>query len=393
MKDRVASINNVIGWGISRESLHSKLSDGTYKLLTLDVDFGAECSLRCPHCFKKKFNQTESIGSALTFEETKDIILQAKELGLESIKILGAGEPLENEDFLDFIKFNSSLDIHTCIFTKGHVLGSDDLAKKYNQKYGISNARDLGKELYSLKTSILLGFNSFKEETQLDFCGMHKSQKFDFFAYRNKALDLLIDLGFNRFSMNEATRLALICAPYKLNNLDEVFDIYKYGRERNIYVAICPSTVSGMGHYELEQIKNHKGEFYQKSIATYTRIYVWAIENQYISKEDFINDGVSLYAGAHVCNQVAAGLYIILDGKVMVCPGLDGPESVVYDDVRKKSLKEIWMSSPNYERAGMTEKFNFQCVAREKELFNDENFYSIVYNNVLNALECGSCNR
>lgn len=380
-------INNVIGWGIPKEQLHSKLPDGTYQLQTLDIDFGTKCSLHCPHCFKSKFNQGETHGNALTFEDTKNIIFQAKELGLKSIKILGAGEPFENKDFLDFLRFNTSLGIHTCVFTKGHVLGNDDLAKKYNKKYSITTARELAEELYRLKTSILLGYNSFEEDTQLAFCGVPKSNKFDYFTYRNNTLNLLTDVGFNKSHPNKATRLALICAPYKLSNIDEVFDIYKFGRKQNIYVAICPSTVSGMGHYEQEQIRKRSGEFYERSIDLYKKIYVWAIRNQYIAKEDFVRDGVSLYPGAHVCNQVAAGLYIIWDGKVMVCPGLDGAEAIVHDDVRNKPLKDIWLHSINYKRAANIDKFNFQCIAREKELFNSENFYSIVYYKVLKMIE------
>ncbi len=378
-------INNIKGWGISRNKLHSQSPDGTYKLLTLDIDFGTKCSLRCPHCFKSKFNEQEEKGNALNFEEIKKMIHEAKELGLESIKILGAGEPFENEGLLDLIRFNSSLDIYTCIFTKGHVLGSDELTKKYNLKYGIDNSKDFINELFNLKTSILLGFNSFIEDRQLEFCGI-KNDNFDYFKYRNKALNLLTSAGFNKYIDNEPTRLALICAPYKLSNIDEVLNIYKFGKEQNIYVAICPSTMSGMGRKEQEKIKQQKGEFYSKSIKLYTDIYVWAIQNGYVLKEDFILDGVSLYPGAHVCNQVAAGLYIIWDGKVMVCPGLDGHEAVVHNDIRKESLKDIWINSPNYERAKMIDKFNFHCVAREKELFNEDNFYKIVYEEVLNAL-------
>lgn len=387
MKDkRRRSVNNVVGWGLPREKLHSRLPDGTYKLLTLDVDFGTKCSLHCPHCFKANFNQSETEGQPLSFDELKEIIRQAKMLGLESVKILGAGEPFESDVFLEFIRFNSDLDIHTCIFTKGHVLGSDALTEKYNSKYGIVRSADLARELFGLKTSLLLGFNSFHESRQLAFCGIEKSSGFDYFLYRKNALDLLIETGFNVCRMGEETRLALICSPYKLSNIDEVFDIYKWGKMRNIYVAICPSTVSGMGHHEQEQIRKRQGEFYDKSIELYVRIYQWAMENGYIAREDFIRDGVSLYPGAHVCNQVAAGFYVIWDGKVMVCPGLDGKDAIVCNDVREKPLKEIWLSSPNYQRAAMVDKFNFQCVAREKELFNDENFYSIVYEKVLQSI-------
>ena len=46
--------NNVKYWGnISREDLHSTLPDGTAKLITLDIDIGDACSLRCPACFRR----------------------------------------------------------------------------------------------------------------------------------------------------------------------------------------------------------------------------------------------------------------------------------------------------------------------------------------------------
>lgn len=379
--------NNVIGWGISEGKLHTKDKDGMYKLLTMDIDFGNQCSLHCPHCFKRNFNQDEDKGRNLTFAEIKDIILQAKALGLESVKILGAGEPFENEDFLEFLRFNTELGIHTCVFTKGHVLGCDDIAKKYNFKYGINTSKQLVEELYRLKTSILLGFNSFNESTQLQYCGLSKSNNFDYFSLRNRALELLIEAGFNKINSTSPTRLALIASPYKLSNIEEIKEIYKWGHEQNIYVAICPSTNSGMGHKELERVRNNESDFLVKSIQFYTDIYVWAIKNNIISFEAFKKDGVSLYPGGHPCNQTAAGLYVILDGKVMVCPGLDGKDVIVCDDIRTKPLKQIWMESPNYTRAQQEDCFNFQCVAREKDLFNNENFYNKVYSNVLKQID------
>ena len=49
-------VNNVYGWGIPEDELHGKLFDGTYKLLSLDLDFGLKCSLSCPHCFQNNQN-------------------------------------------------------------------------------------------------------------------------------------------------------------------------------------------------------------------------------------------------------------------------------------------------------------------------------------------------
>ncbi len=380
--------DNVVGWGISEDKLHSKNSEGIYKMLTMDIDFGTRCSLRCPHCFKRQFNSFRQSNQLMSLEELKDVILQAKELGLESVKFLGAGEPFENELMLPLLRFLTEQDIHSCVFTKGHVIGSDELVSKFNGKYGIYTSRDFVDELYRLKTSILLGFNSFKKEIQMQYCGLDDKTDFGYFEYRENALKLLLDAGFNNYDEEKPTRLALIASPYKMMNIDEIFDIYKWGHERNIYVAICPTTNSGLGHDELKGVKVHEKSFMEKSIELYTRIYVWAIKNNIISLDEFKEDGVGLYPGGHPCNQTAAGLYVTIDGTVMVCPGLDGADVIVCDDVRKKPLRDIWLSSKNYELAQCEDVFNFGCIARERALFNKTNFYDIVYNNVLHELSC-----
>ena len=54
--------------------------------------------------------------------------------------------------------------IKSAVFTKGHVIGSDKLAKKFNSQYGIGNGGDLADRLNELDASILLGFNSIAVE-------------------------------------------------------------------------------------------------------------------------------------------------------------------------------------------------------------------------------------
>ncbi len=381
------SNNNIIGWGISEDKLHSKNPDGTYKMLTMDIDFGTKCSLKCPHCFKKQFNSFKTPNQIMTLDEVKNVVLQAKELGLESVKFLGAGEPFENEELLPLLYFLTEQNIHAGIFTKGYVLGNDDLVRKYNGIHGFNTAKGFVTELYRLKTSIMLGYNSFKKNVQLLYSGLDKHSDFGLFEYRERALNLLVEAGFNESKEGVPTRLALIASPYKMINIDEIFEIYKWGHENNMYVAICPSTNSGLGHKELHDVLQDK-TFMERSIELYTKIYVWSIKNNIISLEDFIKDGVGLYPGAHPCNQTAAGMYITIDGTVMVCPGLDGADVVVCDDVRSKPLKEIWLNSKNYELAKQEDRFNFGCIARERDVFDMNNFYGIVYNQVLAELKC-----
>ena len=378
-------INNVQGWGIPANELHSQLSDGTYRLLSLDLDFGVKCSLKCPHCFQNNQNSYD-FKKSLSFSETLNLIDQAKELGLKYVKILGAGEPFENSDFLDLLIELDKREIHTAIFTKGHVLGSDELTKKYFGHKNINTSQELITLLFSLRTSILLGFNSFNDEMQMDFVGISKFHHLkNYIEIRNRALGLLCETGFNKYEPSQGSRLALVSAPFKPENILEIFDIYKFGRVRNIYVATCPTTSSGNGNKELARIASVNFESYVNIVKdVYVQIYKWAIEKGVVNKQDFITNGVSLYPGAHPCNQVAGGLYIRVDGSVYLCPGNDHEEFLVTPNIRNAPLKEIWKKSSNYGLAKQS-RFNYECIARKESFFgNFKKFYNDVYYRVLN---------
>ena len=83
-------VNDVRGWAFSKEEIQNNLG----KLLTLDIDFGTRCSLNCPHCFRKN-NKVDKLARGslahgqLGYFELINIVNQAKDLGLRSIKFLG----------------------------------------------------------------------------------------------------------------------------------------------------------------------------------------------------------------------------------------------------------------------------------------------------------------
>lgn len=385
-------INDVDGWGIPKEILHSKLPDGTYKLLTLDIDFGNQCRLKCPHCFRKESNALHSENLELSYSEKINLIKQGKELGLRSVKFLGAGEPDEEPDLLRFLEELRSLDIRAAIFTKGHVLGSDELAEKCFSEYGIRTAEELVGRLRELDVSILLGFNSFGKDMQDKFTGVDEFPKSspmkNYVEMRNKALINLVKAGFNKFVEGQATRLALIAAPIKPENIDEIFDIYKWGRKRNIYVLSCPTTNSGLGRNEASREKEGNFEKYLKDLEDlYVKIYKWNIKKGLMTIEQFKEEGVSLYPGCHPCNQVAAGFYITLKGVVTRCPGRDDDDCVVTNDIRKSTLKDAWIHSKNYELASEENRFNYHCIARDGHFFEEpQKFYGAIMNRVLDRV-------
>lgn len=152
-------VNDVNGWAFSKKELQNNLG----KLLTLDIDFGNYCSLNCPHCFRRNNKVDFEKKKLMDYDDSIGVIKQAKKLGLKSVKFLGAGEPFENKRFLEFLKDLKKLDVIPLIFTKGHVIGDNNLVKKYYSHYGISTGEELVEELKKLNVSILLGFIALQE--------------------------------------------------------------------------------------------------------------------------------------------------------------------------------------------------------------------------------------
>lgn len=376
--------NNVKWWGnISKEQLHSCMPDGTAKLLTMDLDIGNTCGLACEHCFRRD-DRVDTCTNPLTHEQIAGYVKEAKSLGLQEIKILGRGEPFENSRFLEFLRGVSDMGIGVAIFTKGYVLGCDELAQKYNKQYGINTGWELIQALKELNVSILLGFNSFSRSMQERFTGVDKfSEKNplkNYVEFRDKALINLVRAGFNEYVEGEATRLAMIAAPCKPENIDEIFDFYKWGRVRNIYALTCPTNICGKGMDEFEREKEFQ-DYIQKLEDVWSQIYIWAIQKNLVSREDFLEDGISLYPGCHPCNQTAAGFYLHLSGQTNLCPGR---KEIFSEDIRKDGLKKAWTECANYKRAKHGNRYNYRCVARDG-ISLPQDFYKKIEAKVLQA--------
>lgn len=357
-------INDVNSWAFSQETIDANRG----KLLTLDMDFGSRCSLNCPHCFKKgvKCDRKEI---QLNIEQIKDLVIEAKVLGLKSIKIVGKGEPFETPEILSFIEFLNKNEIIPLIFTKGHILGSEKEVKRIYKNYGIESCNELVSKLYDFGVSILLGFNSFSFETQDKMVGNIQG----YTSIRNRALELLINAGFNE---NNPTRLGLILAPLTNDNYDEAYDIYVWARRRNLYPVITPTMISGhlKNNDEWKKITPPK----DKLIELYSKIYKFNIDNNIQSLSQVEMEGISAYAGVHPCNQVSTGLYITLNGTVLSCPGNDND---YLGDVKKETLNEIWQKHNKEYRF----IFNNGCPAKCGKSIPDD-FFEKVFLNLKNNL-------
>ncbi len=337
------------------------------KLLMLDIDFGLKCSLNCPYCFRRDNKVDQLSKEQLSFDELLGVIKDAKKLGLQTVKFCGAGEPLENEQLLTFLEDLTKLNIGAAIFTKGHVLGDDELTKRFYSGHGINTAKELCQRLFELKTSMLLGFASPVHKVQDRIVGNVQGHS----KKRDQALLNLVEAGFNK---GNPTRLALGINPVIKDNYDTVFDSYVFARERSIYPIVALLMVSGRAH-NTELLKKIDITEKQK-IDLYERTYTYNIKKGIQTLEQLREEGISSMPGGHPCNQIACGMYITLNGTVLICPG---DENTILGNVRETPLKEIWEKSKNYKRKGT---FNCLCPPKDGKTIPVE-----LYLNLLERLE------
>lgn len=350
-------------WGfISKKDVQENAG----KLLLLDIDFGRYCSLACSGCFRRDNDVDDIEAGDLTYNELISVIDDAIPLGLQSIKICGVGEPTENVRYLQFIRDMTERDIGVATFTKGHVLGDDEAAVRFNKKYGITTAEELCEALSELKVSFMLAVQSFHAEIQDAMVGRE-----GYTLMRNQALENLVNAG---FTDSNPTRLAYANAPFTRENYNEVFDLYVFARERNIYpINAVLMTVGNQvdGNYLSQYDVSN-----EEKVDLWTRIYSWNIEHGLQTVEQIREEGISVLPGSHPCNQLGAGLYLTAKGNVVGCTGL----AAVQGNVREQSIKEIWEQSEG--RRNFAGKFNCHCPPKDGITIPSD-----LYDEVLERLE------
>lgn len=360
-------VNNVAHrWNYSEAEMDETLEDGSHKMLHLDVDFGKTCKLHCPHCFKSNSALQKAKKEELSFEELKDIILKFKELWLKTVKVCWAGEPFDNKEFITFLQFLSDNDIKASVFTKGYVIWDNKRISDLYSHIGITNGEQLAQKLKELDTSILLSFNSFDDELQKEYSWATKWKLKDtYISARNQALINCINAGLNEFKPGETTRLAIVMAPMKPENLAEVKEIYTWGRMRNLYPVWCPANLAGDWIIENERVDIVAPDYQKQLVDVYSDLYVWNIEHGVTSMEQLKKEWVSLYPGCHPCTQSRIWGYLNLYGELLSCPGHDTKreELKISKNIKQEpNYLQMRKGSLNYKR----EWFNQYCIARDE---------------------------
>jgi len=307
----------------------------------------------CPHACPGCFNQVTIQNSIMVLDEIMNVIDQAIELGLESVKFLGPGELIANPRLFEILDMFKGRNLVMGIFTKGAILGSDFLAQKYHS----CNADELVERMTSYcNVTFLIGGCSFDPAIENKYIPTRDPElrnKFDYHASRNRAIEMLCAAGMN--SDPHKQRIAIVSSPVTSNTIDGSLGLFIWATERNIPNYVTPSMVSGKGHSLVK--KQSQLNFEARYLELVINIYMYLFSKRIMDMERR-REGVSPYAGAGPCNQVTNGFYISHDGEAWRCPGNDTEDFIVHHNVREAPLLEIWINSANYQ----INKFNNGCV-------------------------------
>ena len=310
-------LNGLKGWQFNEETLQKACNNG--ELLTMDLDVPSGCRLDCVYCFAKEdaYYRPQKGDKPLTLDEIKFLLKEAKQLGLQSAKVVGFGEPFENKDFYDFIDFTTEHGIHLVVFTSAYTLGE----KKFE---------NLGKAINFLAEhdiSLMVKLHTLdrgKEDSIVRMKGY--SEK------RDRYLKALLDDG--RFTETSPTRLG-IENDVASRDIDELTNMYEYFKIfRNVFIDIDPPIPIGRTATAEASSKIGLDEGNLRELCL--KIY------QTNQKYGVPFKGISPFFGGLPCSQLPVGLYLTLSGNVVTCCG--GDEKM--GNVRKQPLREIFENRP-----------------------------------------------
>ena len=124
------------------------------KMLLIDIETSNRCNLNCQYCFRDVYGTKEALENELPLKKRLNLIKQAKELGCETVKITGAGEPFADPDIWPMIEYANSLGMWVLIFTNGSLID-----------------RGIAKRLAKMGVSLIVKCNSLDEEKEDEMVG------------------------------------------------------------------------------------------------------------------------------------------------------------------------------------------------------------------------------
>jgi radical SAM protein with 4Fe4S-binding SPASM domain len=284
------------------------------KLLTMRLETSRACDLQCIYC-----NTAAGVGAPheIALPTMQMAIHQARDLGAESVVIIGGGEPLLYRHIRQLIAYVSDLGLIPVIITNGSQL-TDDLCAF----------------LCDNNASILLKCDSLDRDTQDLLAGRAGAH-----ATILRALDRLMRAGFAT-SSRRTLRIGLSFVVTKIN-YEHILPIWKLCRDNALFPNFEEFIPRGRGftNYDTLFLDNGRVFALKQRLLELDRTsygYDWLIHTP---------------LPGHGCLQTMCSVYVTSSGRVQPCPDID----VSFSNVHDASIEEI-IKTPFFRLARNLEK-------------------------------------
>jgi len=305
------------GWDFSPKEYETAWNEGS--LLTASIETSNICNLACEYCFREEGNvvSKKRLKKEISLEDSLNLISDLAKLGVKTINIAGAGEPLLDSNLPSMLEKISSYDIVPLVATNGSLIDESwiNLFNKTN-------------------TSLMIKVNSFNEEKQNVM--VHRK---NYSSKRDHALELLITNEFNLPAIDGSyqTRLSINSLVSK-KTISEIPEIFNYCRKNKIMPCMETYIPAGKTAKQTED-EISKIEFLK--LAEKIRLKD--------SKNNIEYMRLWPYLGGVPCTQQGkASIFINILGDIYDCPA--GKQH--YGNIKEKSIKnafeEIKKTQTNY---------------------------------------------
>lgn len=266
------------------------------KLLTLELELSYECNYRCRYCYSMA---PKKLTNELNLLEIMNIIDQAQDLCVNTIVIIGGGEPLLYPHIKEIIKYIFERNINIIIFTNGANIN-----------------KDMAKFLFSYHVFLVLKMNGIVPKTMNWLCGNSE-------AYTNciKALNNLYREGYVKDGLTIGIS-TIICQ----QNYEEIIPLWRWVRNSGLIPYFERVSAQGRArNNNLEVSKEELRKIFDKLSS--------------IDKQEYNNEWESSHppiAGL-TCSRHYYSIYIKANGSVIPCVGID----IEVGNIRNDSLQNI----------------------------------------------------
>jgi MoaA/NifB/PqqE/SkfB family radical SAM enzyme len=335
------------GWDFDSQAVRAAVLE--HRMLNPAMELGTNiCPWNCDFCFTESPDNRDGRKRRLSHELPIDrrlhLIDEAAALGTKSINFVGAGEPTVDPNFWLLVERMAARAITPIIYTEGSLR---------------LKSRHFAQRLFDLDATIVLKMNSLSNPHYQDAVlrGIRPKAgvpRANYSEERKKALDVLVDVGFNAAVPTRLAFDTIICR----ENLGEIEDLHRYARMNNIFVLLVNYLPSGRtkdGHTSAISWTEQQAVFSQ------------------LARIDDVEFGIRHrahfpYAGGVPCTIRGLGLFVKLQGDVFDCPG----ESSLLGSVREESLETIWKRARKitnqYDGGCLPRQLFWQRMAKQAEL-------------------------